>query len=76
MPIDGAVATVVSWDDNRIVLKVGNALGALQQPFTTPRAVRVKFGHLDRPWYNVTINGNEFQNKGRRELETGLVIQL
>ena len=76
IPIDGTVAAVVSWDDKRIVLKVGNALDSLQQPFTTPRAVRVKFGHLDRPSYNVTINGNEFQNKRRRELETGLVVQL
>jgi hypothetical protein len=76
IPIDGAVATVVSWDDNRIVLKIGNALDTLQHPFAAPREIRVKFGHLDRPNYDISINGHQFQNRGRQELETGLLIQL
>jgi len=75
-PIDGVVATLLSWDENGIVLRVGNALDSLRHPFTAPRTIRVKFGHLDRRQYNVTINGHEFHNKERRELETGLAVQL
>jgi hypothetical protein len=76
IPIDGAVAKVVSWDDSRIVLKVGNALDSLPLPFTTTRAICVKFGYLDRPWYDVTINGNEFKKQRRPELESGLFIRM
>jgi hypothetical protein len=76
LPIDGATANVVSWDDNRIILNIGNALGALPQPFTMSRAILIKFDHLDGPQYNVTINGEVFERQGQESLKTGLVIRL
>ena len=76
LPIDGTVATVLSWNDNRIVLEFGNALGSLERPFTSSRAIRINFGHLDSSQYHVTINGKVFERQGRKDLEAGLVIRL
>ena len=76
VPIDGTAATLVASDDGRIALKISNALDSLQAPFTTPRDVLIKFGDLDRPSYEVVINGTQFQIKTRHELERGLVFHL
>ncbi len=43
---------------------------------TPLREIRVRFGHLDRPEYDVTINGKEFPHRKRKELEASLIIKL
>lgn len=76
VPIDGTTANVVSWQDDRINLNIGNALGSLQQPFTTSRAILIKFSQLDYSQYDVTINDKVFARQGREALKTGLVTRL
>jgi len=76
IPVDGTVASVVSWEGTDISLAVDCALKALPTPYTQPREATVKFGRLAQQAYNVTINGKLYPGMNCEDLTAGIRIAL
>ncbi len=76
VPIDGASAQITAWQDDRIAMKIGNALAELPYPYLDARKMTVKFGHLPLDRYTVVINGQEFKDIARQQLTSGVEITL
>jgi len=74
-PIDGADATVDSWQGNEIHLTVASALEQIPSPYREPRFIVIRFGHIAPGDYKLTIN-DQPQAHSSQELEAGVVSQL
>jgi hypothetical protein len=76
VPIDGAAAKIISWDDNHISLEVKSALNDLPHAYDRARELLVKFGFLPKKEYTITINGKNYGTLNRERLKAGILTQI
>lgn len=76
VPIDGATARIVSWENKNVILEIGNALKELKYPYDQSRQLIVRFGKLLPGNYKITVNGNTVDTVSHKELSKGLVVTV
>ena len=72
VPIDGVKAQVLSWEGQKISLRVESALTKLPHPYVEHRRLVVKFGRLPQQQCTITINGKDYGTLNREQLESGV----
>jgi hypothetical protein len=76
IPVDGTLATIKEWKDQKISLRISSAFKQLPHPDKSARTIVVKFDRLSKMNYDVKINDIEFRNMSREELAKGLSYYL